>query len=190
MLLNGNKFFFVRHAESLWNRQHLCQGTQDIDLSERGVEAALAFSKSLAKFPVECICSSPLLRARRTAEMIRAFHPISKYSILDELKERHWGELEGKSSVEMYKIEEQEEDDELFFAGRGIETRKEFKKRIISGINQAFEIHPAPLIVSHGRLFLVLCELLNIPTTRQVSNLELIQFEKIKSEWKVSRVLF
>ena len=182
------KFYFIRHAESLWNIQKLCQGTQDIELSPDGIKSSLAFAKALSTFPVKCICTSPLKRALQTAEMIHAHHPDAHLEQIDELKERHWGMLEGMSSEQMYAIEEREESDPSFDPEHGVESRAALKSRIIRGLDKAFALHPTPLVVSHGRLFLVLCELLNIPTSRQLPNLTLIEVKNNGLGWNATPV--
>ena len=190
MKINGNHFYFIRHAETLWNEKQLCQGVRDIPLSEKGIQSSLEFAHKLSKFPVECICSSPLIRAHHTAEMIHQYHPNVRLEIIDELKERNWGELEGISSVEMYGIEEKEEVDPNFSPGFGIESREDFKKRISIGLNKAFQCHTSPVIVSHGRLFLALCEVLELPLLRQVPNLALVEFKYIDLKWSSSIITF
>ncbi len=188
MTIHGKHFYFVRHAETEWNERKLCQGLRDIGLSEMGRKNSLKFAKNLSPLPIACICSSPLKRAYDTATMIQQHHPNAQLHIIDELKERDWGELEGISSEEMYAIERQEEADPLFIPGQGIETRADFKKRITIGLNKAFEHHPYPLIVSHGRLFLALCELLELPPLRQVPNLTLIEFERDGSSYHYKQI--
>jgi broad specificity phosphatase PhoE len=85
----------------------------------------------------------------------------------------------------MYRIEEMEEADPLYNPVNGIEKRDAFRKRILSGINIALTGHDDPLIVSHGRFFLVLCELLNIPSIRQIPNTTLIECYPLSNKWKI-----
>jgi probable phosphoglycerate mutase len=62
---------FVRHGESTWNVEGRFQGRQDPPLSELGERQARAVAQRLAahEHPA-AIVSSPLARARRTAEII------------------------------------------------------------------------------------------------------------------------
>lgn len=188
MDIHGEHFYFVRHAETLWNTLQLCQGLQDIELSNKGIYASFEFAKKMSKFPIKSIFSSPLKRASKTAEMIYEFHPQSHFELIDELKERSWGSLEGISSEEMYKIEEKEESDPTYICGYGVEDRFAFKNRIIKGLNYAFSSHASPLIVSHGRLFLSLCEILELPLLRQIPNLTLLELKKNTSKWSCTVV--
>ncbi len=189
MKIAGRVFYFVRHAPTLWNEKKLCQGAADIALSKSGERASKNFAKQLTNFSLKGICSSPLSRARCTAEMICEYHPNATLTIIDELRERNWGSLEGISSAEMYAIEEKEERDPSFLPGQGIENRKDLKHRVMKGLNKSFEIDPQPLIVSHGRVFLSLCELLELEKVRQVPNLALIQFKYDGSKWSSNQLI-
>ncbi len=186
MEIFGDHFYFVRHAESLWNKKQLCQGHLDIELSPEGRLNSIDFAKKIALWPIDCICTSPLKRAYHTAEIIHQHLPDARLEIIDEFKERNWGELEGISSEEMYGIERKEEADPNFIPNFGVEERDEFKKRISIGLNKAFHLHPFPLIVSHGRLFLALCELLELPLSRQIPNLALFELRYDGFKWSIN----
>lgn len=186
MQILGKQFIFVRHAETIWNAQHLCQGTKDIALSEKGIQKSLQFAANLQGHSFPCICTSPLRRARSTAEMIFHHHPQSIFAIIDELKERHWGALEGISSDEMYAIEKKEEENPDYNPGQGVEGRKELTQRAATALNKAFNLHPAPLLISHGRFYLGLCDLLNLPRVRQIPHLTLIHVKCEDGVWSAT----
>lgn len=64
-------FYFVRHGETDWNktRGDLCD--QDhIPLNEQGLLQVRNASEQIQKLEITCIYSSPLLRAKQTAEII------------------------------------------------------------------------------------------------------------------------
>lgn len=63
---------FVRHGETAANRARLALGRADPPLTERGEEQAAALAGQLAESGVVRVVSSPLLRARSTAEAIAA----------------------------------------------------------------------------------------------------------------------
>jgi len=56
----------IRHA--LPERQQVAGGRADPPLSERGIEQAHAVARWLAAEPVDAVCSSPMRRARETAQ--------------------------------------------------------------------------------------------------------------------------
>ena len=169
-----------------WNRRKLCQGQRDIELNDEGRKEAYALSESLKTFSFSRICVSPLKRALETAKVIQEAIPSCKLIIIDELKERSWGELEGLSNTEMYRIEELEEKDPGFFPKSGVEERDLFKQRICRGMNAALRFEGEPLIVSHGRVFLSLCELLNIERVRQIPNTTLVECVHTAGQWKTT----
>lgn len=69
------RLILVRHGESEWNRIGRYQGQADAPLSELGLRQADALGKRLAAEKLDAIYSSPLQRARRTADAIAAYHP-------------------------------------------------------------------------------------------------------------------
>lgn len=184
--LINKKFFFVRHGRTEWNEKQLCQGQLDIELSEAGRLEATLLGEFIKIFPFSRICVSPLKRALETAEILQSSLPMCKLQLIDELKERSWGLLEGISSVEMYRIEEMEEKNPHLLPDRGVEHREAFKARILRGLNIALDHKDEPLIVSHGRVFLSLCELLNIPLVRQIPNTTLIECSPTKKGWQIN----
>lgn len=184
------KFFFVRHGESVWNAKNLCQGQKDIELSQKGLSEAKAFAEKSAHLPIGYICTSPLKRALKTAQIIRKYHPRAGFSVIQEFSERNWGHLEGISSEAMYEIEKLEEGNPDFKTDSSIESRQDLQSRIKQGLEIAFQLHPEPLIVSHGRFFLGLCELLRIPIVRQIKNLSLMEITKTSKGWDLEELYF
>jgi broad specificity phosphatase PhoE len=66
------RLFLVRHGQSTWNAQGRIQGWADPPLDETGHEQArrLALRLAAEEHGVSAIYSSPLLRARQTAEAV------------------------------------------------------------------------------------------------------------------------
>ena len=86
--------YLVRHGETDWNRQGRLQGQEDIPLNEKGRAQALACGRELEKTRFQEIFTSPLSRARETAEKIAQFQacPVSQDT---GLLERDYGVLSG-----------------------------------------------------------------------------------------------
>ncbi len=62
---------FVRHGETTWNAEHLLPGQlPGIPLNDKGREQVARLSTALSEIPISAIISSPLERARDTAEII------------------------------------------------------------------------------------------------------------------------
>ena len=89
-----SSFYFLRHGQTMWNVEGRFQGHTDIPLNEVGLSQARDAATVLARCPVDLIIASPLIRARRTAEIV-AVHLGKPLLLDDELKERHFGAFEG-----------------------------------------------------------------------------------------------
>ena len=63
-------FLLLRHGESVWNAENRWQGQSDPPLSDLGEEQAREAAKRLAGSDFARLVSSPLQRARRTAEIL------------------------------------------------------------------------------------------------------------------------
>ena len=66
------KIYLLRHGRTLWNEAGRLQGRTDIPLSEDGRAAARAAGRALSDIAFDAAFSSPLRRARETAELILA----------------------------------------------------------------------------------------------------------------------
>lgn len=93
-------YAFIRHGQTDWNRDDRLQGSSDIPLNDFGRAQALEAAAVLAGTPWHAIVSSPLQRARETAEIIAAELSIELGPSYDELVERDYGPLEGQNSSE------------------------------------------------------------------------------------------
>jgi broad specificity phosphatase PhoE len=60
--------YCVRHGESVYNAERRIQGQTDVELSPLGLSQSEAVVAELSTLPLEAVFSSPLRRARQTAE--------------------------------------------------------------------------------------------------------------------------
>ena len=90
---------FIRHGQTEWNRQGLLQGSSDIPLNETGREQAHDAFMTLRSRPWDAVVSSPLQRARETAQIIAEGLDIPLGSAYSQLIERDYGPLEGTSAA-------------------------------------------------------------------------------------------
>lgn len=95
------KIYFVRHGETLWNKEKKIQGQSDIPLNEYGKELALITSEAMKDIPFDIVYSSPLIRARETAEILVKNRSLEIYEN-DLLMEMSFGEGEGESLPEIH----------------------------------------------------------------------------------------
>lgn len=88
------KIYLIRHGETDQNKRKCLQGRSDIELNEYGRELAYKTAEGLKDVNFDIIFTSPLKRARETAEIIRGNRNIPM--ICEELiQEISFGEYEG-----------------------------------------------------------------------------------------------
>lgn len=95
------RLILVRHGESEWNRIGRYQGQLDAPLSDLGLRQAEALAKRLSTEKLDAIFSSPLQRARRTAEAIAQYHPSLEIQHDPALLEIHHGDWQGLYAPEV-----------------------------------------------------------------------------------------
>ncbi|MFW6125971.1 MAG: histidine phosphatase family protein [Chloroflexota bacterium] len=94
------RLILVRHGETGWNRDSRIMGQSDIMLTERGQRQAERLGEALREERVGAVYSSPLTRARQTAEAIALFHGLEV--VTDKgLMEIHAGDLDGLTYEEL-----------------------------------------------------------------------------------------
>lgn len=89
------KIYVIRHGQTNWNLEGRIQGKTDIELNAEGKKQAEEVRKYIKKYNIDLIISSPLKRARKTAEIIN--EELNCDIIFDKsLEERSYGSFEGK----------------------------------------------------------------------------------------------
>lgn len=88
--------YVIRHGETAWNRERKMQGFKGADLNEDGIRLAKVTAEGLKDVKFDLCITSPLIRARHTAEIIMEGRnkPIIEE---DRLKEMNFGIWEGRS---------------------------------------------------------------------------------------------
>lgn len=86
--------YLIRHGETDYNKGRRLQGVTDIPLNERGIALAEQTAIGLKGIEFDKIFTSPLVRARRTAEIIRGERKIP-IIVTDGLREISFGDYEG-----------------------------------------------------------------------------------------------
>ena len=117
MIEAKRKIWFVRHAQSEYNKKHLFTGWHDPNLTDKGVEAALNLREELSSIDFNYVFCSPLKRASQTVQRI-----IDKDKVIydDRLKERSYGDWAGLNKTE---IKEKVGEDLFLSARRGWSTK-------------------------------------------------------------------
>lgn len=114
------ELLLVRHGETDWNKQGIIQGRHDIPLNETGKKQAEYTMKQLQGIAFDHIFSSPLIRAKETAQIIADGLGVKdEIKTITDLQERDFGEADGKPVSEYYPqvlqgdITDMESDEEL-----------------------------------------------------------------------------
>lgn len=89
----------TRHGQTEWNLLKNVQGKADIELNEKGVQQAEETAEKLKDCRIDIIISSPLKRAKQTADIINKDKNLP-IIIDDRISERDFGEFEGKSTTD------------------------------------------------------------------------------------------
>lgn len=93
-------YAFIRHGQTDWNAEDRLQGSSDIPLNDRGREQAAEAVDVLRGTDWTAVVSSPLARARETAQIISERLGVPLGRTYDELAERDYGPLEGHNASE------------------------------------------------------------------------------------------
>ena len=132
-------FYFVRHGVTDHNKARLILGQADIPLNDEGRRQARRAAEICARLPaLTLILASPLSRALETAEIIaeRIGRPIR---VIDALKERNWGCLQGQCHD--VRLNTPLPDD--------VETVEDFDERTIGVLRELVAVPPV-LVVAHS----------------------------------------
>ena len=159
------KLYFVRHGESVANLlgEFSNSGVKH-PLTEKGVEQAQALAQKLAGIPFEIIYSSPILRARQTAQIV-ADQLCVPVEVTEALREWSVGIYEGTTDPKGWELHRQVQEDWFFKdkpEGRmpGGENLIEIKNRFVPFIEKLVEEYQDTsrniLCVAHGGLYLAM----------------------------------
>ena len=152
-------FYIFRHGQSTYNVAGRIQGqTNDSVLTDLGKEQAEAVGKKLEDKKIDIIVSSPLHRAKQTAEL--ANRTINKKIVEDKsfteddvgvVEGMHYTEAKEKYKEEFEKMHSHAKgnDDACYPEG---ETRKQVRKRVFEGLEYwaSKDEYNCIAIASHG----------------------------------------
>jgi probable phosphoglycerate mutase len=88
--------YLARHGQTEWSRSHRHTGRTDLPLTEAGENDGRQLGERLCGTVFSTVLCSPLIRARRTAELA-GFSP----EMEPDLREWDYGDYEGKTSAEI-----------------------------------------------------------------------------------------
>jgi broad specificity phosphatase PhoE len=160
--------FLVRHGRTGWNKEQIFRGTKDVPLDAVGKEEALLVGERLKGEGITAVFSSPLSRAKETAEAIARFHSL-EVQVMAGLNDLHFGEWEGlpllavkKQYPDLYHQWLQQPHRVIFPAGEGLDA---VRSRAMKVVEEIIERHPQETValVSHRVVLkVVICTLLGL----------------------------
>lgn len=146
----------TRHGETDWNKRGVLQGWSDVPVNALGRRQAGMLAASLSDAGFTAVWSSPLVRARETAEIVAAALRLPPPSCHEGLKERHFGAIQGIPKDELAELNpallEQilRRNPAASFVGG--ETMDEFADRVLGAFADIGAMHGADrvIVITHG----------------------------------------
>lgn len=139
--------FFIRHGITQWNVEGRAQGREDICLNDTGRAQAEECAVWLKQLPIDCLASSPLSRAKETAQIIARYHAGCEVQVYEEFIERDFGPGSGLKM---------EEFDALYrngvYSEKDRESRAHVYERVLYRLGRLAEKYPDGnvVVVTHG----------------------------------------
>ena len=162
------QIYFVRHGESEANTRHIISNREsNFALTARGRQQAEELAENLKGTHVAAIFSSPVLRARQTAEILSTTFGIA-YQVTEALREYDCGILEEKGDEESWRFHRQYFEDWVI---RGLYTSRpedgecylDIRDRFVPFIDELINTNSHGdrhiLLIGHGGLFLLMLPL-------------------------------
>jgi probable phosphoglycerate mutase len=155
------RLIVIRHAQSEANAEGRIQGHLDIPLSELGRRQSALLAARLATLGVDALYSSPLRRARETADVIAARLGLPIEDMLD-LRERDVGELEGLNRAEVlarFPQYGQPGVDVTRIKIAGFEQDEELVRRVTATFRRIVTAHEGgtAAVITHGGVISTVC---------------------------------
>lgn len=193
MKLGTKHIYIMRHGETDYNKSHIYQGQEyDVPINENGKEQAMKTGMYFKKYRLhdgqfDCILSSPLLRAKETANIIKETIGFNNEIIyMNQLVEREKGILDGKNRdhpirkdywelkqkymslddpIERYIQEDMATIELNKKHSAGVETDNELEIRAMNVLEQIVTLKCSKiLIVAHGGILMAMFrKIFNIP---------------------------
>jgi len=149
------QIIFLRHGQAKNNTERILAGrTEGVPLTDTGIKQAEHTAQLLADMNISAIYSSPIERAKHTAE-IAGKHNSLDVTIDDRLNELDMGKFTGMPYDDIFKshgnVFMKFYNGELEIAHNGVETFPDVKKRILGIVDHVIEKHPDEnvLLVTH-----------------------------------------
>lgn len=199
-----NKLILLRHGQSVWNKENRFTGFTDVDLSDQGVDEAVAAGTKIKEMGThfDAAFTSTLKRAYRTAELaLAASAPLNDHLWVgdgtwhitrhDDLRERDYGDLTGMNKDE---IAEKYGAEQVHIWRRSYDVRPpggESLADVVARVGPYFDRHIRPLldagknvlIAAHGNSLRALFVHLGENTPENIAARELTTGDPMVIDW-------
>jgi len=139
------KIFLIRHGQTDWNLEGRFQGREDIPLNDQGILQARQCGLAISREQFGAVITSPLSRARKTAEIIADCVSVDQLLIDDGIIERDFSKVSGMTPKEReaFYISGEQDDKEPWedLCNRMLLTIKKYAEQFM---------HQNIIMVSHG----------------------------------------
>ena len=145
------QIIFLRHGQAKNNTDRVLAGrTPGVPLTDTGLKQAEQTGKLLEDMNISAIYSSPIQRAKHTAEIVGEHNSID-VTIDDRLIELDMGKFTGVPYDEIFtshgNVFMKFYNGELEIAHNGVETFADVKKRVLGIVDHVIEKHPDENVV-------------------------------------------
>lgn len=148
--------YLTRHGQTEWNIEKRLQGHGNSPLTEYGIDRAKELSKRIEELDIDCIYTSPIERAYKTAVILKGDKNVEVKSH-EGLKEMNFGDYEGRITEEVMK-ENPDWDITAIMKGNldmrapNGETLREVRERVKKAMEEIISENEGKtiLIVAHG----------------------------------------
>ena len=139
------KLYLIRHGQTDWNLEGRFQGREDIELNQKGIQQATECGQAINDIPFKAVITSPLKRARKTAEIIAAEIKTNKIIVDEAITERDFKKVSGMTPQER----------EAFYASGEKDDKEPWDdlcKRMLSSVKKYARLYKNCniVMVSHG----------------------------------------
>ncbi len=173
----------VRHGQTDWNLHNIFQGASDVPLNATGIEQAHHALDSTPAFPWDFVMSSPLIRARQTAEIIAVDHGLRFTGVHEGFREVDFGWAEGQPTADAYAAYPKRD-----FPDR--ESIDAVLERACGALRDLSDQHPDGriLVVAHGTLIRYLVSAVAQRDFTSLPNTSLTLLEVSPTLWRVPMI--
>lgn len=190
------KYIFIRHGKTHFNEIQLKQGWCDSPLTKQGIKEIENMAEQLKDYTIDAAYTSPILRAKHTAQMILKNHSI----LLNEdkrLKEVNFGLLEGLPCLFVDKLHLESSDwlndlqmDYSEYEGENVEDVIQRHFDLLDEIEKKSQKDDTILMVGHGcSLYAFIKTLLKNQKLDFPQNASAIIVNKVNGEYQLETVL-